>query len=412
MRLSHLHIRHFRSLYDVTLELKPLTILIGPNASGKSNVLKALRFLHDAVAGDRLGWQAYDSQIDDIVWYGVDEAGNRPETIEFDCGFHSPHGHPLGTYRTVFQCAEYITVISELLEIVPPSDSSELTTFLYRDRKSVEIHIGRRGRPLRRPYRAKAQSSRMLSLREEGPDLQVDSARSIYEHIRGWRFFDVIPAKARWASFIPQYPEEVPPLANDASNLSAFLYALWRLQPDDFDTISEYLSDMVGFPQNLLVEHDADRGGRNARYALIETPFGEERLIPPESLSDGTVRLLAYLALLLGDRSVSLAYLEEPDRGLHPRLMLYLADILRQTVAPISGVGEAGVPSPQVVITTHSPEFLDCFDLEEERDYLQVYIVEREEAGRTIFKPATAEEFKPWLEKYRLGEAVRRRFVP
>ena len=411
MHLSHLHIRHFRSLYNVTLELKPLTILIGPNASGKSNVFKALQFLHDAVAGDRLEWQAYDSQIDDIVWYGVDEAGNRPETIEFDCGFHSLQGRPLGTYGTVFHCAEYITVVSEQLEIMLSSDSSELKTFLYRDRESVEIHIGRRGKPLSQPHRAKAQSSRMLSLREEGPDLQVDSARSIYEHIRGWRFFDVIPAKARWASFIPQYPEEVPPLANDASNLSAFLYALWRLQPDDFDMIAEYLSDMVGFPQNLLVEHDADRGGRNARYALIETPFGEEHPVPPESLSDGTVRLLAYLALLLGDRSVSLAYLEEPDRGLHPRLMLHFADILRQTVAPISSGEELGMPSPQVIIATHSPEFLDCFDLQEEQHYLQVYIVERDETGKTIFKPATAKEFKPWLEKYRLGEAVRRRFV-
>ncbi len=411
MYLSHLHIRHFRSLYDVTLELKPLTIFIGPNASGKSNVFKALRFLHDAVAGDRLEWQAYDSQIDDLVWYGTDEAGNRPETIEFDCDFRSLQGRPLGTYRTAFHCAEYITIDSEQLKIALSADSPELSTFLHREQESVSLHIGKRGKPLKRPSRLKAPSDRTLILREEGPDLQMDPARSIYEHIRGWRFFDVVPTEARRASFIPQYPEEVPPLANDASNLSAFLYALWRLQSDDFDMIAEYLADMVGFPQNLIVEHDADRGGRNARYALIERPFGEEHPIPPESLSDGTVRLLAYLALLLGDRSVSLACLEEPDRGLHPRLMLHLADILRQMVAPTSSEGEQDVLAPQVLIATHSPEFLDCFDLREEQDYLQVYIVERDAAGKTVFKPATAKEFIPWLEKYRLGEAVRRRFI-
>ncbi len=61
MHLNRLQIRHFRSLYQVELELKPLTILIGPNASGKSNLFKALRFLHDAIAGDRLEWQAYDN---------------------------------------------------------------------------------------------------------------------------------------------------------------------------------------------------------------------------------------------------------------------------------------------------------------------------------------------------------------
>jgi hypothetical protein len=54
---------------------------------------------------------------------------------------------------------------------------------------------------------------------------------------------------------------------------------------------------------------------------------------------------------------------------------------------------------------------MDCFDLKEEQDYLQVYIAERDERGRTVFTLATVEEFAPWLEKYRLGEAVRRRFI-
>ena len=166
------------------------------------------------------------------------------------------------------------------------------------------------------------------------------------------------------------------------------------------------------------MEHDAERGGQNARYYFIEAPFGEARPIPPQSISDGTIRLLAYLALLLGDRSVSLACLEEPDHGLHPYLMLYLADILRQAVAlprdeddlPASDGNDLNL-TPQILITTHSPEFMDCFDLKEEQDYLQVYIAERDERGRTVFTLATVEEFAPWLEKYRLGEAVRRRFI-
>ncbi len=153
MYLSRFHVRHFRSLYDTTLELKPLTIFIGPNASGKSNLFKALRFLHDAVAGDRLEWQAYDSQIDDLVWYGLDELGNRPETIEINGDFCSVQGRPLAAYRTVFRCAEYITVEYEQLKVALSLDLSELTTFLHREDKSVRIHIGRRGGPLQQPYR-------------------------------------------------------------------------------------------------------------------------------------------------------------------------------------------------------------------------------------------------------------------
>jgi predicted ATPase len=100
MYLSRLQIQRFRSLYDVDLALKPLTIIIGPNASGKSNLFKALRFLHDAVAGDRLEWQAYDSQIDHLLWYGTDEYGNRPQTMTFACEFSTDKAL-LGRYQSL-----------------------------------------------------------------------------------------------------------------------------------------------------------------------------------------------------------------------------------------------------------------------------------------------------------------------
>lgn len=407
MYLTSLNIQYFRSLFDVHLELKPLTIIIGPNASGKSNLFKALRFLHDGVAGDRLEWQAYDSQIDELLWYGLDEYGNRPSTLTFDCGFGSAAA-ALAHYSAVLRGNEYLKVEAEQLEVVLP-EGQQMYPFFNRSGERFQQHVGQRGSPLSQPYRLQARSARTLTLREEGPDLRLPQARAVYEHIRGWRFFDIALRRAREEAFVPQYPDVVPSLANDAANLSAFLYALWRLRPDDFDAVAEALSDLVDLPEKVLVEHDAERGGQNARYLFLESPFGEAHPVPPHSVSDGTIRLLAHLALLIGDNSFSLACLEEPDHGLHPRLMLYLADVVRQSVTPVPD-GEDSA-TPQVLITTHSPEFMDCFDLEEEQDYLQVYIAERDEKGRTILIQASADEFVPWLEKYRLGEAVRRHLV-
>jgi len=54
---------------------------------------------------------------------------------------------------------------------------------------------------------------------------------------------------------------------------------------------------------------------------------------------------------------------------------------------------------------------MDCFDLATEQEYLQVYVAERDDIGRTVLTPTTAQEFAPWLLKYRLGEAVRRRLI-
>lgn len=406
MHLSHLQIRHFRSLYDISLALKPLTILIGPNGSGKSNLLKALRFLYDGVAGDRLDWQAYDAQIDHLLWYGLDERGERPNTIAFDFRFGSL-GALLAEYKAELRGNDYIKITAETLAVASASHEPLHPVFVRRE-DQFQYLIGRRGAALKEPRTLQVRSPRTLTLRDEGPNLYPPQARAVYDHVRGWRFFDVSPHGARQEAFIPEYPEEVPPLANDASNLSGFLYALSRIRPDDFEAIVEVLVDLIGLPQKLLVEHDAERGGQNARFFFIEGPFGEGRPVPPGSVSDGTIRLLAHLALLAGDMTVSLACLEEPDQGLHPRLMLALADVLRQVVTPS---GNSGAKTPQVLITTHSPEFMDCFDLEKEQEYLQVYIADRDELGRTVFTAADADVFAPWLERYRLGEAVRRRLV-
>ncbi|HEX9736342.1 MAG TPA: AAA family ATPase [Thermoanaerobaculia bacterium] len=97
--LTDIAFTNFRSLRSVQLQLKPITLVIGPNASGKSNLFKALRFLHDAVAGDLRDWQSYDSLIDDLVWFGTDDRGERPEEIETTLGFqHLPAVQPL-TYK-------------------------------------------------------------------------------------------------------------------------------------------------------------------------------------------------------------------------------------------------------------------------------------------------------------------------
>lgn len=389
MHLSRIEINAFRSLYAAELSLKPLTLIIGPNGSGKSNLFKALRYLHVGVAGDIKEWRGYDAQVDDLLWYGKDNLGSRPGSFRLSARF----GEPVTTYSATFVPERSVKVLREVLETRDETPEDWRVLFqreedrIQNTNPSAETHLFFR-------------SPHTLALRDLGPSFTAPEARSVYEHIAGWRFFEVDPRRAREGQFIPPDPTEVPPLEPDASNLSAFLYALYHLRPDDFAAVLEAVRRSIELPQGLLVEHDIDRGGRQARYRFIEAPFGEDRPIPPESMSDGTIRLLAHMSLLLADRTATMVCLEEPDSGLHPHLMLHLADALRQAAA-----------ERQVLVTTHSPELMDCFDLADEHDHLQVFVAERNEQGQTRFLPMTATEFSPWLEKYRLGEAVRRRFV-
>src|SRR5947207_11577148 len=120
MNLSRVEIHAFRSLYSAELSLKPLTLIIGPNASGKSNLFKALRFLHVGVAGDVKEWRDYDAQWDDLLWYGKTDEGARPGGIDLTIAF----GESAIEYHTAFHNGGTIQVGLErvvVLEAQPPT---------------------------------------------------------------------------------------------------------------------------------------------------------------------------------------------------------------------------------------------------------------------------------------------------
>jgi len=392
MNLTGIDSLRFRSLYDLTaIPLKPLTLIIGPNGSGKSNIFKALQFLRTAVVGDASEWRAYDYECDDLVWYGRTLSQFRLRSHFSGTGADCPGRIE---YETVFDANGSIEIFEEKLRL--RSDGSDLTLL---DRRSEEAELSDGSK-------IKTRSPNALVLRDRGDYPAQPCIQAIFQHIAGWRFFDVDPRLAREPSFIQEHAPDVPALNARASNLSAFLYGLHKKQPGDLEEVIAAMQRAIDLRPDLVLEHDGSRGGRNARYLFREAPFGE-RLIPAKSISDGTIRLLAHIALLLADQSVSLACIEEPDAGLHPRLMPHLADALRQAVQLTTSEGT----DRQVLVTTHNPEFMDCFDLAEENEHLQVLVTERTAEGKTLVTPVTAQEFAPWLKRYRLGEAVRHRFV-
>jgi predicted ATPase len=403
MRIAEIKVQRFRSLHDCHLRLKPLNLFIGPNGSGKSNLFKALRFLHTAVAGDAREWEDYSSLVEDLLWYGLEEDGRRPK--EFGLWLKTEtNSLPAVEYDTRFRAVKLLSVAQELL-IGGDAEGPELSYLRTDDNiapfSTLPPNLRQRSSPA-----ARARSSQDLLLRDWGPGYTKAPNKQFYEHIASWRFLEVNPALARAGSFIPAEPEDIPGLEPDASNLSAFLYALQRLESTGLDAVTDAMRRSIELPESLVVEHDRERGGSQARYRFKEVTFGD-RLIPPESMSDGTIRLLAHMSLLLADRSATMACIEEPDAGLHPRLMLHLADALRLAVQIESTTGL----DRQVLVTTQSAELMDCFDVNEESDYLQVFVVDRDNDGKTYFTPVESEQFAPWLEDYRLGEAVRRNFV-
>src|SRR5712692_2445371 len=109
--------------------------------------------------------------------------------------------------------------------------------------------------------------------------------------------------------------------------------------------------------------------------------------VPATRLSDGTLRWISLLAILLHPSPPPLVCLEEPELGLHPDMMPTLADLLREAAERM-----------QLIVTTHSNALVDALT-----DTPEAIIVCEKEGGVTALKRLSSEELKPWLEKYTLG---------
>lgn len=112
-----------------------------------------------------------------------------------------------------------------------------------------------------------------------------------------------------------------------------------------------------------------------------------ESAIPATRVSDGTLRWLALLAILLNPTPPPLVCIEEPEVGLHPDMMHVLAELLREASERM-----------QLVITTHSEILVDAFTTTPE-----VVVVCEKEEGATTMRRLEPEKLAAWLKDYTLG---------
>lgn len=143
-------------------------------------------------------------------------------------------------------------------------------------------------------------------------------------------------------------------LESDGRNLSSVLSAMRDHDPASFDALNAELARWM--PEFRRVAFDIPADGKLAIW--LETSL-EKGKIRASDLSQGTLLSLALLALAHNPRPPSLIALEEPDRGIHPRLLREIKDALYRLAFPESF--DMKRPPVQVIATTHSPYFLDLF---------------------------------------------------
>jgi predicted ATPase len=321
-----------------TIELAPLNVLVGANGSGKSNVVEALSVLR-AVPRDLPLPIREGGGVDDWLWQ--DGEMERPRTATLDATFSNGQITKSAVrYRVEFASEGGTLVVrDERIENAEhsPGSAKPFFYFGYEKGRPMINTVGATSRGLERTSIDQTQS--ILSQRrdpESYPEVAAVGDRlkeiAIY---RSWSFGPNAPIRRACGADVPSGM-----LLEDFSNLPARIMALKR-HPPTKRRLLELLSDVApGFSDVEVVLE----GGRLQLY-LTEGA----RNVPAHRLSDGTLRYLALLVILLDPGPARLVVLEEPELGLHPDVLPTLRDLLREGSARF-----------QLVVTTHSVQLLDA----------------------------------------------------
>lgn len=352
--------KNFRSIADASVDLGGLTVLVGPNASGKSNVLDVLRFIKDAI---RFDLEAAISMRRGIGAIRRRKRGGRPYNVEIGVcasvhNYFIEYGFTLtsekaGGYRVrreygkiwisgrTRQPVEFDIVNGNLVS------ASFLTSRNLRTDTAQEDDIGDFDTTslafpiLRRLLRRRSQFDSDKLKRHEHAEATLSLALSrFHSYLLNMRFYHIFPNTIRE----PQKLENARPLDEDAGNLASVLRRMSREYPESLIYLKQAIGHLIPGVSDLVVTS----AGGYLVVRLKHDPMEGGTWFDLSQESDGTVRLLGLLVAIYQPGIISLIGIEEPELTVHPGALAVLSDLLNEATQ-----------SSQVIVTTHSPDLID-----------------------------------------------------
>ena len=350
--LTKVTIENFRSFKDATLVLQPLTVVIGANASGKSNAIEALRLLAWIAQGNRLDSDPFTTNGYRRLRGGPHQLPHRGEThFSFVCETTHPDWD---TYTiTLASLEDTLRITAEELGS-SHSEPPLFETRFWEERTAKELRTQIKGaRPTEKPLEASftdqvavlVQSQNLPRLHDRPGN--VPEVRAVAAQYEAWLsefvFLDAHPAAMRGYS-----RKSASQLAGDGSNLSGVLYNLCR----NARTKAEILDLVSILPEQAISDIDFIETPRDEVMVQLTEAFGSVRLETDVTLlSDGTLRVLAVAAAVLSAPKGGLVVVEELDAGVHPSRARALLSRL------IAVSARRGV---RILTTSHDPALLDA----------------------------------------------------
>ena len=350
MKLSELAIENYRSLREGSIAYGDLNLFIGANASGKSTILDALRFLHEGMRAREFQTPVFHrGGMIHLAWKG--DAANRIQLVVRLEGEDRTYEWVI---RLVKEGAYGFYVEEEVSEERPKEPPVKL---LESSRGAGWWWSGEKGERV-----TLKQNGTACALAAAAADASFP-ARDVAEFVGRWGFFDPSPFLLRhdWTTV------ESGRLDPYGRNLGETLYAIDQSSPEALEKIVAATREIVGLPDEIEIRESESDG----RFYFLQNEPGLRYRVHQMGISSGTLRMLALMTALLAETERNLIGIEEPENYVHPAALNAFAQYLLK-------VRERG----QFLVTTHSPLLLDYLNEPE-----AVRVVQRDEQRGTIVLP-------------------------
>ena len=349
--ITSLRLADFKNFADETLRAGPFTVIIGANASGKSNIRDAFRFLHGVgrgysladIIGGRYGaggqreWEPIRGGNNEIIRFGRSSfsltvgMGEIRYSIQVDktgSGAFRVAGESLERGERII----YTTHTGEGDPVHDQRDDARL--FIRMDETDNQRELG---------YLANLRSGQpaltQIAERRHLEQAHKDAAEETIENLARIRFLDLSPDRIRQPSFPGQTT-----LGDGGENLPTVLKEICEDESRKRD-LASWIRELTPMDARDF-EFPTDPITGRAQLVIRE---GNGRAVSAYGASDGTLRFIATLAALLGENPAGLYFFEEIDNGIHPARVSLLVDFLERQTAKCD---------TQVITTTHSPDML------------------------------------------------------
>lgn len=342
--------QNFKALRDVEITFDSrLTVLVGPNGSGKTSVLQGIHALQQLA---EMPGNEDDLQLPNLIDYCSIGVQSRTFSLRIDGS---------GSY------GEYSISIDKRIpgritgELSVPKNGSENKWSLHSD--------FRQGRWLG-PQRQR--------------ELLPDESAMFFDHSVFIRFS---AGQLATPTLIRDYP---PRIAKDGSGLAATLSHIKSKYPERFAAIIDAFRRVIPNVKAVRFDKELVPGSQFYGDILLIDYEGVEG-VRASHVSSGTLFALGLLTVALGPDSANIILLDDLDHGLHPKAQMELVEVFRSLIRQDSAL--------QIIATSHSPYILN------QLEWNEVLVTSRGDDGSAVCKPLSEHpDFERWKESMSPGE--------